>query len=107
MIIDTDELRDEILDEIREEVKDIVCAQMQDYITEDDDCWMAIQERVGALVRECLSQKILSDVWDEFHRLQKQVLQHRPEKHFEDKLEALARNMDALYLEIQSLKNQS
>jgi hypothetical protein len=104
MIINTDEFISEILDQVRNELQLLVEDTLERYIANDEDAWSAIQTKVSDLIRESIISHDKDELWKEFLSLKNELKYGQSTLTLENKVEQLAKNMDALYHELQSLK---
>ena len=102
--IDFPKLKKEILEDIWTTIRDMIQEEVQSCIDDNEDGWDAMQSRL----QDCLKKMVVDDykkeLWAAFHDFRMEMKGIAAGAHIDSKVDALARNQDALYVEIQELK---
>lgn len=97
-------LKNEILQEIWISVRNMIAEEFVLYIHENEEVCAALQERFADIIKKMVVDDYKKELWDAFHQFRMEQKGIQEGSQINQKLEALARNQDALYLEIQELK---
>jgi hypothetical protein len=102
--IDLTELKEEILADILENIRDMIQEEMQSFIDGNQDSWDAMQAKLQDELKKMIVSDYKKELWEAFHDFRMEMKGISSGDHINSKVDTLARNQDALYLEIQELK---
>ena len=107
MIIDTDDIKQEIMCDLKDDIEEMIHDVISDYFTHEieEEAYEALQAKFRAIIREQSTSGIIKEIQHEYNQAIKKLTLaagQTPIAMLSDKVDALARNMDALYLMINS-----
>ena len=105
MIIDTDDIKQEIMCDLKDDIEEMIHDVISDYFTHEieEEAYEVLQAKFRAIIREQSTSGIIKEVQREYSEAAKTLrimATQGPDALLSDKVDALARNMDALYLMI-------
>lgn len=106
MIIDTDHIKLEILAGLENDIEELVANAFHRLAMDEEESWFDIHDRIKKEIKDGIISSDKKELWEAFDHLRKEAMTFSTPKQMETKLDALAKNMDAIYLELQDLRKK-
>ena len=107
-------LRNEVIECVQESMEENIHNAIEDYVVNHEDIWYRIKNRISRETKEGIVANSKHDLWCAFEDLRQQITRdimqlktgtpHAELTRLNSNIDKLHQNMDALFMEVQSLK---